>query len=88
MALISVVHFLPKFPALCSNETINGNDLLYHHAKFGAAGTSPAVVEEKSPFFVCYLSVTLLNSRVCECDFGINARELRTTLISLDGKGL
>ena len=54
-------------------------DVLYHHAKFGGARISPAAGAAKDvQFFVClfvYLSVTLLNVRVCTPDFAMKALE-------------
>jgi len=54
-------------------------EVLYHHAKFGGARISPAAGAAKDvQFFVClfvYLSVTLLNVRVCTPDFAMKALE-------------
>ena len=75
-------------------------DLLYHHAKFGGAQistssiTMPSLVglryrapqgAKKFDVFFC-LFVTLLDNKVCECHFAINALEFgnETTLLSLD----
>jgi len=58
-------------------------EVLYHCAKFGGAGISPAAgAAENVEFFVCLsfclcvcLSVTLLNVRVCAPDFATKALE-------------
>jgi len=54
-------------------------EVLCHLAKFGGAQTSPATgVGKNVEFFVClfiYLSVTLLNDRVCVHDFTMKAFE-------------
>jgi len=56
-------------------------DVLYHRAKFGGAGISPAAGMAKNVFClsVC-LSVTLLNIRVCAPDFAMKALEYRNGL--------
>ena len=47
-------------------------EVLYHHAKFGGAGISPAAgVAKNVEFFVC-LSLTFLNVRDCVPDFARN----------------
>ena len=55
-------------------------EVLYHHAKSGGAGISPAAGVAKNVelfcMFVC-LSVTLLNVRVCAPDFAMKALEYR-----------
>jgi len=56
-------------------------EVLYHHAKFGGAGISPAAAAAKNvEFFVCLsacLSVMILNVRDCAPDFAVNALEYR-----------
>ena len=54
-------------------------DLVYHRAKFGAAGTWHATRRAKSLMFFClfvFTSVTLLD-RVCERHVTMNESELR-----------
>jgi len=58
-------------------------EVLYHHAKFGGARISPAAGAAKNvEFLVClfvclFVSVTLLNVRVCVPDFAMKALEYR-----------
>jgi len=57
-------------------------EVLYHYAKFGGAGISPAAGQPKmlSFLFVCLfvcLFVTLLNVRDCAADFAMKALEYR-----------
>jgi len=56
-------------------------EVLYHHAKFGGAGISPAVrVAKNIEYFVCLfvcLFVMLLNVSDCAPDFAMKALEYR-----------
>jgi len=56
-------------------------EVLYHHAKFGGAGISPAAAAAKNvEFFVCLsvcLFVKLLNVRDCAPDFAMKALDYR-----------
>jgi len=54
-------------------------EVLYHHAKFGGARISPAAGAAKNvQFFVClFVTVKLLNVRVCAPDFAMKALEYR-----------
>ena len=60
-------------------------EVLYHHAKFGGARISPAVgVAKKVEFFVCSLSVTLLNVRDCAPGFAMKALQYKNDFDALD----
>ena len=57
-------------------------EVLYHHAKFGGARISPAAGIAKNVEFFClsvtiFLSVTLLNVRVCSPDFAMKTLQYR-----------
>jgi len=57
-------------------------EVLYHHAKFGGDRISPAAGAAKNVQFFClsvtlFLSVTLLNVRVCASDFTMKTLEYR-----------
>ena len=61
-------------------------EVLYHHAKFGGSRISPAAGVAKNVEFFClfvclsvclFVSVTLLNVRVCAPDFAMKALEYR-----------
>jgi len=59
----------------------NGAELLYHHAKFGGAGTSHAARGAKSSRFFWFVCLSFCPSRVwvrvSECHITIKKLELR-----------
>jgi len=59
-------------------DCTNVLEVLYHHAKFGWAGISPAAGAAKNVFClsVC-VAVTLVNVRDCAHDFAKKALEYR-----------
>jgi len=67
----------------CKNDT----DLLYHHAKFGDAGTSltDGVMGRKVSMFCLFSFVTLF---VCANNFAMKALEYRNGFGTLDRKGV
>jgi len=46
-----------------------GSDLLYHHAKYSAAGTSSSQGRERKSSVFVFLSVTLMNGTVGAYDY-------------------
>jgi len=87
-----VLNLLNKFSAPRSGETVHrrrtrfrgaskvrNSSMIYHHAKFGWVGISRAE-NVRCFLFVCFLSVTILNDKVCERHFAINALEFGNDL--------
>lgn len=63
----------------------NGTDLICHHADYGGARTSRSTGWQKKLDFLRFLSVVLLNAKVCKWRIAIKPFKLIKVLIPLDG---
>ena len=100
---VSGYAYYPKFWAPPSGKTVcqsrgkhvlevqESTDLLHHCGKFGVAQISRTPRGQKGFMFFClfvfYLSVMLLNDKVCECHVAISALEYGNDL-GIFGKGI